>query len=270
MTAAVASHEARPSAIPQFLALSKRALLGTLRQGPLLLPPMLFPLIFVAINVSSFENSLPLLQRVYPGLDSFLTFAVASTIIQAVLFGSVQAATDLATDIEQGFFERMVASPVSRPAIVVSRLVGAAAIGAFEALFFCVLLSLFGADIHSGPAGVAVLVLSGALIALAFGSLLAGLAISSGSAEATQSTFPLVFILLFTSSAFFPRETFSGWFRTLADWNPLSHLVEGMRDLVIDGWSMSAVQRAVLIPAAVSAVGIGLALLALRRRLAQS
>lgn len=274
MTAALhppeASHQVRPRAVAQFGALSRRALLGTLRQGPLLLPPLLFPLIFVAINAASFDKSLPLLQTVYPGLDSFLTFTLAAAIIQAVLFGSVQAATDLATDIEQGFFERLIASPVSRPAIVVSRLVGATAIGAAEALFFCVLLSLFGATIASGVAGVVVLTASGALVALAFGSILAGLAIRTGSAEATQSTFPLVFVLLFTSSAFFPRETFSGWFRTVADWNPISYLAEGMRDLVITGWSPWAAVRALVIPALIAVAGVGFALLALRRRLAAS
>ena len=48
-------------------------------------------------------------------------------------------------------------------------------------------------------------------------------------------TFPLFFALLFFSSAFFPRETMTGWFKTVADLNPISYLVEAMRDLVIEG-----------------------------------
>jgi ABC-2 type transport system permease protein len=61
------------------------------------------------------------------------------------------------------------------------------------------------------------------------------LALRTGSAEAVQGTFPLFFVLLFFSSAFFPRETMTGWFKAVADVNPISYLVEAMRDLVIDG-----------------------------------
>ncbi len=50
-----------------------------------------------------------------------------------------------------------------------------------------------------------------------------------------QGTFPLFFALLFFSSAFFPRETMTGWFKVVADVNPISYLVEAMREQVIVG-----------------------------------
>ena len=52
----------RPNAVAQFMALSKRSLAGSVRQLPLLLPSLIFPLFFVAINTSSFHKSLPLLR----------------------------------------------------------------------------------------------------------------------------------------------------------------------------------------------------------------
>jgi ABC-2 type transport system permease protein len=76
-----------------------------------------------------------------------------------------------------------------------------------------------------------------------------------------------VFVLLFASSAFFPRQTMTGWFRRLADLNPISHLVEGMRELDINGWSVASAGKALGIPVAIGVVGIVLSLLALRRRL---
>jgi ABC-2 type transport system permease protein len=72
-------------------------------------------------------------------------------------------------------------------------------------------------------------------MAIAVSGLGVVLALRTGSAEAVQGTFPLFFALLFFSSAFFPRETMTGWFRTVADVNPISYLVEAMRDLVITG-----------------------------------
>jgi ABC-2 type transport system permease protein len=77
-----------------------------------------------------------------------------------------------------------------------------------------------------------------------------------------------VFILLFFSSAFFPRETMSGVYATLAGLNPVSYVIEGFRDLVIDGLTWSAVARTVLIPAAASVATLALALRSLRKRVA--
>ena len=64
---------------------------------------------------------------------------------------------------------------------------------------------------------------------------------------------------MFFSSAFFPKETMSGLYKTLAYINPISYLVEGFRDLTIDGFSASAVVRAVVIPAILAMVAVVLA-----------
>lgn len=261
-------NELNPRPVAQFLALSKRAINGSLRQLPLLLPSIIFPLFFVAINTASFNKLLPLLQQAsYPKLTSFLTFTLAATVVQGVLFGCVAGATDLATDIEQGFFERMIASPMSRPAILVSRLAGSTLLGVVQGAVFTLLLMIFGARIAGGVGAFVVLLVSSGLLALAFGGLLSAIAIRSGSAEAVQSTFPIVFLLLFASSAFFPIELIKGAFKTVAKWNPISKVVEALRELIINGWSTSAAVRAVAIPLAMAIVTFALALLALKKRL---
>jgi len=112
-----------------------------------------------------------------------------------------------------------------------------------------------------------ILMISAVILALAIGALMATLAIRTGSAEAVQGAFPLLFIALFFSSAFFPRETMTGVYAVLADLNPISYLVEGMRDLVIDDLTVSAVARAVLIPAGLAVLSTGLALRSLHKRL---
>jgi ABC-2 type transport system permease protein len=257
-----------PKAIAQFFALSKRAINGSIRQIPLLLPSIIFPLFFVAINTASFDKLLPLLQKTaYPNLKSFLTFTLAATVVQGVLFGCVSGATDLATDIEQGFFERMIASPMSRTAILVSRLAGSTLLGIVQGAAFTLILMAFGARLAGGIGAFLVLLLSSGLLALAFGGLLSAIAIKSGSAEAVQSSFPIVFLLLFASSAFFPTQLISGAFRVVAQWNPISKIVEALRELIINGWSTSAALRALAIPTAMAVITFGLALRALQKRL---
>jgi len=250
----------------QTVAMSKRSVIALIRQPALVVPSMIFPLFFAALGTSSFGRAIHLPG--FPKVDSFLDFSLAGTIVQGVLFGSVQSGSALATDIENGFFYRLMAAPSSRLGILVGRLAGAAAYGAFQTLFFSLLLLPFGMTIKGGPLGVLVMVISGGLIAIAISGFMAAAALKTGSSEAVQGVFPLVFIMLFFSSAFFPRQTMSGAYKHIADFNPISHLIEGLRDICIHGLSGGAVARAILVPLAIMVVSFSLALRALAQRIA--
>jgi ABC-2 type transport system permease protein len=250
----------------QYRTMSKRSILAIARQPALVLPSLIFPLFFAALGTSSFNRATGLPG--FPQVDSYLDFALAGTIVQGILFGSTTGAAALATDIETGFFDRLLASPASRLSVLVGRLAGASAFGAFQTAVFTLLLLPFGVSIKSGIAGFTVILIGGALTGLAFGALLAAMALRTGSSEAVQGTFPLLFILLFFSSAFFPRETMSGVYRRIADVNPISYLVEGMRELVLVGFNGKAMAQAILIPSVLCVFATLLALRQLRVRLA--
>ena len=96
----------------QTVAMSKRSILALVRQPALVVPSMIFPLFFAALGTSSFGRAINLPG--FPKVDSFLDFSLAGTIVQGVLFGSVQSGSALATDIENGFFYRLMAAPSSR------------------------------------------------------------------------------------------------------------------------------------------------------------
>ena len=79
------------------------------------------------------------------------------------------------------------------------------------------------------------------LITLGFGTLGALAALRTGSGEAVQGLFPLLFVLLFLSSNALPRNLIeTDWFRTIATYNPVSYLLEAIRSLVITGWDGEA------------------------------
>lgn len=265
MTAALASH--RPSAARQSLVLSRRAVLSMVRQPQVVFPSLFFPLFFAALNAAAFDRitaAQPDFAAQYP---SFLDFLLPATVLQGVLFGSTQAGTEMANDIEMGFFDRLLASPVSRTSILVGRLAGGAVLGAAQAVFFTVVLVVFGAQV-TGLGPVLVLVVCSALLGIGgFGVVLG---IRTGSSEAVQGAFPLIFVLMFTSSAFFPRELMTGWYRTLATYNPISWILEALRDLLTLGWSTTDALVAVVVSAAVAALAIVVALRTLRRRLADA
>jgi ABC-2 type transport system permease protein len=251
----------------QFAVMSKRSILALVRQPALVIPSLVFPLFFAALGTSSFGRATGLPG--FPKVRSFLDFSLAGSITQGVLFGSVTGGAALATDIEEGFFDRLLASPTSRTGILVGRLAGAAAFGAFQALFFTLVLVPFGVRIASGPIGMLVIIASGAITGIAIGGFTASLGLKTGSSEAVQGSFPLLFIALFFSSAFFPRQTMQGVYRHIADVNPVSHLVEGIRGLVIDDLSAVNVAKAIGIPLVIGVLSISLALRTLGGRLAQ-
>ncbi len=250
----------------QTRAMSKRSVIAIVRQPALVIPSLIFPLFFAALGTSSFGRAVNLPN--FPKVDNFLDFALAGSIVQGVLFGSVTGGAALATDIEQGFFDRLLATPTSRISILVGRLAGAALFGAFQALFFVMALLPFGVSIKAGVPGVLVIVLCGALTGMAIGGFTGAIALKTGSSEAVQGSFPLLFIALFFSSAFFPRQTMQGAYKVIANLNPISHLVEGMRGLVVDGFTARHVATALLVPTGIGVFSIALAMRTLYSRLA--
>jgi ABC-2 type transport system permease protein len=256
----------RRSLVAQTVAMSRRAIVELTRQPALVIPSIVFPLFFAALGASAFSRAVNIPG--FPQVDSFLDFALAGSIVQGILFGSTVGATALATDIENGFFDRLLAAPSLRVSILVGRMAGGMAYGAFQTGVFILVLLPFGLSIKSGPIGVVVMMIGGVLTALAVGALMGAMALRTGSSEAVQGAFPLLFILLFFSSAFFPRETMDGSYRAIADVNPVSHLVEGFRSLTIESLSASAVARTVLIPLGLSVLTLAIALRSLRKRVA--
>jgi len=260
------------SLMAQTSALSRRSVVTIWRQPQTWVPSLLFPLLFAALNTAALGRvpAQLALQGLHPfgPNDSFLDYLFVGTLTQGVLFGSLSGGSELAQDIESGFLDRLVTTPVSRVSILIGRLAGSAALGFTQAVFFMCVFLAFGARIAGGLAGAAVLAAAAALLSLAIGSLACAMAIKTGSVEAVQGAFPLLFISLFVSSAFFPTALMKGWYKSVASHNPLTGMINGMRHQVLLGFDFSEAAAAVLIPGAVAAGAIGLCLLALRSRLA--
>ena len=82
------------------------------------------------------------------------------------------------------------------------------------------------------------LVVYAMVLALVIGGFAAMLALRTGSAEAVQNVFPLTFISLFISSAFFPTESMHGIYQSIATRNPITWMIDGMRHQVIVGFDL--------------------------------
>ncbi|MFT5530415.1 MAG: ABC-2 type transport system permease protein [Candidatus Poriferisodalaceae bacterium] len=250
----------------QLGAIARRAIVGTVRQPASWIPSMVFPLFFTALSSAAFERTRNLPG--FPEVSSFVAFLLAATIVQGVMFSATSAGDAVALDIETGFFDRLIASPVSRIAILGGRLAGTMVLGLVQALVFTGVLMLFGATMAAGVPGLLATMLMGALFAAAVGGFALMVGIRTGSAEAVQGFFPIFFALVFLSSAFFPPNLSGGWFEVVAGLNPISYMVDGVRELHVQGWDTGAALTALAVPALLAVVFMAGSLHALRRRLA--
>lgn len=255
------------TAFRQYLALSRRAVVNISRQPAAIVPALIFPLMFLALTSAAMARAIELPG--FPPVESFVQFAIATTILQGSLFGATAAGADMAKDIEDGFFERLVASPVARTSILVGRVAGAATLGFVQAWLFIAIASIFGTHIEGGFLAMVLISVVAAVAAAGIGSLTMAFGLRSGSSEAVQGSFPLIFVLLFFSSAFFPRDLMDGWFKTVATWNPLSRLIEALRQQVIFGVDFGEFLVALGVATGILVLGVSVAGLALRGRLAR-
>ena len=257
------------SALPtQVGALAQRSIMRTARQPASAIPPLLFPVALMLLNAGGLHASTEL-----PGFptDSFLAFALAVPFIQGALFSTMNAGTDLARDVQTGFVNRLALTALRDWALLSGQLAGVVALGVLQVVFYILVGLIAGVHFASGPAGIAVLILYGALISLSFGALGAWLAFRTGSGETIQALFPVLFVFLFISSMNAPRNLIGvDWFRTAATLNPVSYMIECVRSLIITGWDWQALALGFGFAMVLGVVSLVLASRALRTRMTRT
>ncbi|CAB4890603.1 MAG: hypothetical protein F2812_01150 [Actinobacteria bacterium] len=266
MTATVVeASPCRAGAIAQAYELARRSTVNMWRQPQAWAPGLFFPLMLTAVYAAQFAKAIH--QPGFPPVDSYLDFVLPASVLQAVAFGATGGAAELAKDIENGFFDRLVTSPVSRVSILVGRIAGSAIFAGFQAGLIMVLLIAFGVTIKGGVASAAVIMITAVLLALGIGGLGLVLALRSGSQEIVQSTFPVLFVLLFVSGTFWPTSLMKGWYGNVARHNPITWIIEPLRELVIEGWSWGSAGRALGITFGLAVFTTSLAFATMRARL---
>jgi ABC-2 type transport system permease protein len=245
-------------------ALGLRAIKQTFRRPQLASPIIVFPTLLLAVQTGGAGGAVNLAN--FPA-DNFLSFMLAGAMLQSCLLAGNMGGVALAVDLELGFADRLFAAPISRFSIVLGRLAGVAALSALGAVWFIVIGLIFGASFEQGVPGMVVMVILTALAAAAFGGLSAAIALYTGQAAVVQGLFPLVFVILFLSTAFFPSDLLLQPAKAVADYNPVSFIVDGVRDPVITSLTLATFAKALGAIALVGAISIALSALALRRRL---
>lgn len=250
--------------ITQVGALARRSMLKTLRQPFQMFPIVFFPAILLAVNASGLGAATKL--HGFP-TSSYTTFAIAVAFIQGGMFSLINTGTNLAEDIETGFFSRLALTPLRRVALIAGLLLGVAVLGALQSAVYILIGAIAGAHLAAGLGGALLIILLGAIAAIGFGALGCVAALRTGSGEAVQGLFPLFFVFIFLSSSNLPLNLLTGWFHTVATWNPISYLINGFRSLYVYGWDGTALWRGFAVAAGLLLIGLVGVALALQKRL---
>ena len=209
------------------LALGRRAFTVQFRRAQLLMPTLVLPLVLLAVIASGTAADQEL--RGFPDVSSYLTFLVPGTIVQGMTLAGLSAGIAMASDIEFGFFDRLLAAPVRRSSLVLGRLCGIVGLAVLQVSLFLTVAALFGARYPGGVVGVFGAYVIAVLTAVGIGGIGSAIALRTGSLSLLQSLFPFVFVFLFTAPAFFPQELLSPALRDASVYNPITYVVEGVR-----------------------------------------
>jgi ABC-2 type transport system permease protein len=252
----------------QVAMLARRAVVRTVRQPANVVFPLIFPLLLLAVNSGGLraESNLPGFPT-----SSMVAFLLPVPFIQGALFATMNTGTDLARDIQTGFFNRLSLTPMKGVALLMGQLGGVIVLGVAQATVYLAVGLIIGVHFAAGFGGVLVLYLFAILISLGFGAFGAFAALRTGTGEAVQSLFPIFFVFLFISSMAIPRNLIGvTWFRDVATVNPVSYLIEFVRSLIVIGWDGEAIALGFGIGLLLTVVALALSSWALRERMART
>ncbi|HET6967902.1 MAG TPA: ABC transporter permease [Ornithinibacter sp.] len=210
----------------QLGALVRRNLTHIKRQPEMLTDVTIQPVIFVLLFAFVFGGSIEI-----PGVD-YKEWLLPGIMAQTMTFSAFIVAVGLTADISKGIVDRLRSLPIGRSAVVVARSVSSLIHSLLGIVVMSVTGLFIGWGIHEGWARG--LLGYGLLILFGFAMIWAGILVGSSlrSVEAVQGVmFTTIFPITFLSNAFAPPEGMPHWLRVLAEWNPISALVQAMREL---------------------------------------
>lgn len=250
--------------LTEVVLVTRRNLVTIFRTPQAIIPPLIISVFFLVI----YESTLGEAAGFLPGLsgNSYLGFILPLSIVSASLSGSGIAAQNLVRDIETGYFDKLVLTPISRSALLLGPIIAGAAILGLQAAVVIGVALLMGLESATGIAGLLTVVGLGVLLGLGFAGFTVSAALGSGSAAVTQAASFLFFPLTFLTASFVPLDLLSGWLATAARINPITYVLEAMRSVLNTGWDGPIILQGVAACLVLGVAMYGLAIFALRVR----
>ena len=220
--------------------------------------PIAFLLLFVYVFGGAIDT----------GTDSYVTYLLPGILLITIASGISYTAFRLFQDMQSGIFERFQSMPIARSSVLWAHVL-TSLVANLTSLVVVVLVALLmgfrsGAGVLAWLAVVGILVLF--TLALTWLAVIPGLSATSVDG-ASAFSYPLVF-LPFISSAFVPTDTMPGPVRAFAEHQPVTSIVNTIRDLFTEQPVGNDIWTALAWCAGILAVAYLLAMVTYRRKIA--
>jgi ABC-2 type transport system permease protein len=183
------------------------------------------------------------------GTTDYFSFMAMGMVAFTTVFTTAFTGMSVVWDKRLGFMNKVLSTPVSRSAIILSKVFSASIRAIFQAAIVALVAFALGLVTGSNFAwwsilGVFAIVF---LISVGLSSFFTALTLRATRMEMPQAIFQLITLpLMFASSAYFPIDKMPDWLQAIASVNPISYTIDAVRRLMIfsDGYGPLALDFA--------------------------
>jgi len=189
-------------------------------------------------------NFAPNVMRNIFGVGDYFSYMSVGMISFIVMFTTMFSGMSIVWDRRLGFLNKVLSTPVSRGAIIFSKVLNASLRSMFQATIILALAVLFGLQVSSTFSPIYILAVYAAIFLLCLGlsSVFLALALRSTKWETQMAIVNLINLpLMFASNTFFPISQMPSWIQAIAQLNPISYLTDAIRRLTVMEFNASAV-----------------------------
>jgi ABC-2 type transport system permease protein len=205
--------------------LTRRSLCHIMRSLDTIITTTIMPIAFMLLFVYVFGGA------INSGSESYVDYLLPGILLITIASGISYTAFRLFLDMKSGIFERFQSMPIARPSVLWAHVLTSLVANLISVVVVVLVALLMGFRSSAGLA--AWLAVAGILtlftLALTWIAVIPGLSANSVDG-ASAFSYPLIF-LPFISSAFVPTDTMPGPVRAFAENQPVTLIVNAIRDL---------------------------------------
>jgi ABC-2 type transport system permease protein len=216
--------------LPVALAIAKRGLRHAFKNPALLLPSILFPLVFLL----AFAGGLSTIGNV-PGFNfpsGYTAFQFVFVFLQSAAFGGIFTGFGIAGDFESGFARRLLLAAPNRPAMLLGYAMTAVVRFLFTAIWVTIAAFIGGMQVGGSGVDLFGLLALGLLVNAASTMFAAGVSYRARTLQAGPFMQIPIFLTLFLAPVYVPLGLLSGWIHAVAGVNPATALLQAGRGFI--------------------------------------
>ncbi|MEM2875116.1 MAG: ABC transporter permease [Candidatus Hadarchaeales archaeon] len=244
--------EFRPSRLHGTWALTVRELKKWLKDPIILFMTIIQPVLWMgllgkAMNIGAIFTSPGLppgvadqIMKSTFGTGDYFSFMAIGMISFTVMFTTMFSGMSVVWDRRLGFLNKVLSTPVSRGAIIFSKVLNSSFRAMFQATLILIIATIFGLQFGPtfNPLNILGIYAAVFLLSVGLSSLFIALALRSTRQETQMAVVNLINLpLMFASNVFFPASMMPGWLQAVANVNPVSYLTDALRQLTV--WEMN-------------------------------